>query len=143
MLAREGPSLDVLNRTMGVSCRSVQELSLLFAISQTLEKSFDLTDIVKPVLRRLQDMIGLERGTIAILNRDTGAFILSEAVGLPRGLRSNDYLDLIRPQLQETVKHGNPVIVANFETWLKEQDTDPELVKALNVAPRAGLGRRA
>ncbi|MDP0497287.1 MAG: sigma 54-interacting transcriptional regulator [Verrucomicrobiota bacterium JB024] len=139
MLAREGPSLDVLNRTMGVSCRSVQELSLMFAISQTLEKSFDLTDIVKPVLRRLQDMIGLERGTIAILNRDTGAFILSEAVGLPRGLRSSDYLDLIRPQLQETVKRGNPVIVANFAAWLKEQDTDPELVKSLNVAPQAGL----
>ncbi|MBC2592951.1 sigma 54-interacting transcriptional regulator [Ruficoccus amylovorans] len=124
---------------MGVSCRSVQELSLMFAISQTLEKSFDLTDIVKPVLRRLQDMIGLERGTIAILNRETGAFMLSEAVGLPRGVRSNDYLGLIRPQLQETVKKGNPVIVPRFASWLREQGTEPELLEALNIAPQAGL----
>ncbi|QYY35357.1 sigma 54-interacting transcriptional regulator [Ruficoccus sp. ZRK36] len=139
VLAREGPSLDLLNRTMGVSCRSVQELSLLFAISQTLEKSFDLTDIVKPVLRRLQDMIGLERGTIAIVSRDTGRFLVSEAVGLPRSMSSRDYLALIKPQLEETVRRSNPVIVPNFANWLEEQGVEADVLKTLNIGARSGL----
>lgn len=138
-MAKEGPSLDLLNRTLGVSCRSVQELSLLFVISQTLEKSFDLTDIMKPVLRKLQDIAGMERGTIAILNRDTGGFILSEAVGLPRKLRSTDYLHLISPHLKKGVEKGQPVIIKDFLAWAKQESEDDGILPHLNIPPGTGL----
>ncbi|MEM8550087.1 MAG: sigma 54-interacting transcriptional regulator [Verrucomicrobiota bacterium] len=139
-LAREGPSLEMLNRSLGVSCRSVQELSLLFAVSQTLEKSFDLTDIVAPVLRRLQGMLGLERGTIAILNRDTGDFTISEAVGIPRGVKASDYLKLVESKLNQTVELSEPVVVPRFAKWALEQCTiKDDIIEQLNISADTGL----
>ncbi len=138
-LAKEGPSLEMLNRTIGVSCRSVQELSLLFAVSQTLENSFDLTDIVQPVLARLRDMMGMERGTIAIVNRDSGEIILSEAIGLPREVPSARYFDLIRPHLLRTIEKAEPVIVPALSEWVQTNGIDPELIRQLQINRDTGL----
>ncbi len=132
-LSREGPPLELLDKVTGVSCRSVQELSLLFAVSQMLERSFDLTEIVRPLLRRLQDFMGLGRGTITIINRDTGDFLLSEAVGMPRGLRPSAYLELITPQLKRTVDKREPVIVADLVHWAEEFDADPDVIAKLGL----------
>ena len=139
VMSRQGPSLELLGQTTGVRCRSVQELSLLFAVSQTLVRDFDLTAIVKPLLRRLQDFMGLDRGTIAILNRETGQFVLSEAVGLPRGIPAADYLKLISSQLHRAVQKKDVVIVPDLEAWAQQDHADPPLLKALNLTPGLGL----
>ena len=138
-IAKKGPSVEVLNRAGGISCRSVQELSLLFAVSQTLENSFDLTDIVRPALHRMKDYLGLDRGTIAILNRDTGEFLISEAIGLPRDLDPEDYLELIQPVLERTVRKGEPVVIPEMASWALEEGTDEELIEALNLKSGGGL----
>lgn len=138
-IAREGPSLDVLERSTGVSCRSVQELSLLFAVSQTLEHSFDLTDIVRPLLRRLQDFLGLERGVITLQNRDTGGILMSEAIGLPRGFPPNAYLDLIRPQLVRTLEKCEPVIVPNLLETVKAARAGSDLLVSMGLGEEIGL----
>jgi Nif-specific regulatory protein len=138
-MAIEGPSEEVLARTFGFNCRSVQELSLLFAVSQTLEKSFDLTDIVKPVLRRLRDMMGMERGMISILNRDTGEIVLSEAIGLPRNIPAAIYFELIRPQLERTIEKSESVLVPNFSDWVASECGTPSVVSDLNVDTYASL----
>lgn len=134
-----GPTPEVMDRRFGINCRSVQELSLLFAVSRTLENSFDLTDIVKPALARLRDMMGLERGTIAIMDRDEGNVLLSEAVGLPKTIGPHDYFDLIRPQLMRSIEKKSPVVVANLEEWLSEQGSDDKLVEALGLKSQTGL----
>ena len=138
-LAKTGPSLDTLRMTTGFTCRSVQELALLFSISQTLEGSFDLADIVRPALRRLQDGLGLERGTIAILTPGTGVFTLAEACGLPRGIDPINYLELIRPQLERTVKKAEPVIIPDLAKWVNASCRDEKLIKALNYTTTVGL----
>ncbi|MDP0499877.1 MAG: sigma 54-interacting transcriptional regulator [Verrucomicrobiota bacterium JB022] len=138
-LAREGPSLEMLNRSMGVSCRSVLELGLLFAVSQSLENSFDLAEIVRPALRRMQDFMGLERGTIALLNRDTGGLLLAEAVGLPRNLAPQDYLGLIKPQLERAVEKLEPVVIPKFHQWAMEVTDKPKVVEALQLDQQTGL----
>jgi Nif-specific regulatory protein len=138
-IAVEGPSLEVLGRSFGFNCRSVQELSLLFAVSQTLEKSFDLSDIVKPVLRRLRDMMGMERGMISILNRDTGDIVLSEAIGLPRTIPASSYFKLIHPQLERTVEKRESVLVPNFSDWVASECDDSSIIEGLNVDAYASL----
>jgi Nif-specific regulatory protein len=138
-IAVEGPSQEVLGRSFGFNCRSVQELSLLFAVSQTLEKSFDLTDIVKPVLERLRDMMGMERGMISILNRDTGEIVLSEAIGLPRSIPAASYFKLIRPQLEQTIEKSDPVLVPNFKDWVTAECQDADVLQGLNVDHYASL----
>lgn len=138
-IVRDGPSLDILQQSTGVNCRSVQELSLLFAVSRSLENSFDLTDLARPVLRRLQDWLGLERGTIAILNRDSGGLLVSEAIGLPRNLRPREYLELIEPHLGRVVRKKDPIIVHDLALWARESNIRPETVEALQFGPGTGL----
>ena len=123
-LSKTGPSLEMLSKTTGMWCRSVQELSILFAVSRTLENSFDLSEIMKPVLRNLQGLLGLERGTLAILNRDTGGLLISEAIGLPRSFESERYLNLIRPLLERAVKKLEPLVISDFSSWSLENCSD-------------------
>jgi Nif-specific regulatory protein len=138
-MASEGPTIEVLDSRLGGTCRSVQELSLLFAVSRTLEKSFDLTDLVKPVLARLRDMMGMERGMIAIMDREEGGILLSEAIGLPKTVAAHEYFDLMQPQLMRSVDKGESVIVPNLHDWLLEQAASDDLIEALGLKSRTGL----
>lgn len=60
----------------------VDELSLLFNISQALSQSRDLKDVLSPVLSILAEQLGILRGALAILNRTTSEISIEEAYGL-------------------------------------------------------------
>jgi Nif-specific regulatory protein len=139
LLSREGPTLEMLSQATGLRCRSVQELSLLFAVSETMSRSLDLTDIVRPVLRRLQDLLGLERGTIVIFDAESSDFFLSEAVGIPRSLDPGHYLELIQPQLAKVVATGEAAIVADLAVWARKRELDPAWIEALSLDRGVGL----
>ena len=64
--------------------REVQELSLLFEISQILDRSLDLREVVDPVLKAMADHMGMLRGTLTLLNRETGEISIEAAYGLSR-----------------------------------------------------------
>ncbi|MCP4640972.1 MAG: nif-specific transcriptional activator NifA [bacterium] len=59
--------------------RELNELSLLFEISQILERSVDLRDEVDAILQVLADNTGMERGTLTLLNRQTGEIFIEAA----------------------------------------------------------------
>jgi len=137
--SKEGPSMQMLEEVTGFHCRSVMELSLLLGISQTLERSFELAEIVRPTLRRMQDLVGMERGTIALLNRDTRELLLAEAVGLPRGCSPSAYLKVIEPHLQRTVEKEGPVVVPELRNWMVKNEQAWALADTLQVLPGIGL----
>lgn len=60
----------------------ISELSLLFEISQTLDQSIDLRDVLAPVLRAISKHTGMMRGTITLLDRETGEGYIEAAQGL-------------------------------------------------------------
>jgi len=60
----------------------VEELSLLFDISRALGLSMELKDVVGPVLRVMAEHLGMLRGTLTILNRETGEISIEDAYGL-------------------------------------------------------------
>jgi Nif-specific regulatory protein len=62
--------------------REVSELSLLFEISQTLDRSMDLRDEVGSVLTAIAKHTGMVRGTLTLLNRETGEILIEAAHGL-------------------------------------------------------------
>ena len=51
--------------------REVEELQLLFKISQILDMSLDLRDVVQPILEAMAEHMDMLRGTITLLNRET------------------------------------------------------------------------
>ena len=60
----------------------VKELQLLFEVSQALDTSMDLRDVVGPVLKLLHDHMGMTRGTLSLVNRQTGEIWTEAAHGL-------------------------------------------------------------
>jgi len=64
--------------------REVKELSLLFEISQSLDQSMDLRDVVGLVLKALHTHMGMSRGTLYLLNRETGQIWTEAAYGLSK-----------------------------------------------------------
>lgn len=62
--------------------REVSELSLLFEISQTLDRSMDLRDALGSVLKAIARHTGMLRGTLTLWNRNTGEISILAAHGL-------------------------------------------------------------
>ena len=119
----EAMGLDPLGGTTAPSvCRVVDELSLLFGISYTLESSSELRDVIRPVLLKMAEVLGMKRGTITILNRDHGEVTISEAVGLPAG-REGEYLHACRELIRQVTSSGQALVVRDIaeEPVLNEQ----------------------
>jgi Nif-specific regulatory protein len=94
--------------------RKIQELSLLFEISQTLDQTLDLKRVVTPVLRAIAEHMGLLRGTITLLNKESGEIVIEGAYGL-----SNDQQERGRYRLGEgitgtVIQSGQPMIIPNI-----------------------------
>src|SRR5579862_8408719 len=62
--------------------RELKELQLLVEISQILDRSMDLREVVGPVLEALARHMEMLRGTLALVNRETGEISIDAAHGL-------------------------------------------------------------
>jgi Nif-specific regulatory protein len=89
----------------------VQELTLLFEISQALERSMDLRDVVGPILDAMARNIGILRGTITLLNRDTGEIFIEAAHGLSSKQRERGRYQLGEGITGRVVQTGRPAVV--------------------------------
>ncbi|HEX7570615.1 MAG TPA: sigma 54-interacting transcriptional regulator [Verrucomicrobiae bacterium] len=118
-------------------CRVVDELSLLFDISYTLESSLELREVIRPVLLKMADGLGMKRGTITILNRENGTASISEAVGLPGGQSQQDYLLACSDLIRQVMETGLALVVPDIskepalkKRWQQEQEIDPGSLSA-------------
>ncbi|MDA3951605.1 MAG: nif-specific transcriptional activator NifA [Spirochaeta sp.] len=60
----------------------IEELSLFLEISQILDQSLDLKQVIQPVLTAVADHLGMLRGMITLLNRKSGEIFIEAAFGL-------------------------------------------------------------
>lgn len=91
--------------------REIKELSLLFRISQILDSSIDLRDVVGPVLKALSEHAGIERGAITLLNRETGEISIESAVGLSTHQKNRGRYKLGEGITGKVVQTGRPAII--------------------------------
>jgi Nif-specific regulatory protein len=131
--ARQGPPLEELAvASGGMQCRSVQELAVILEVSRTIEKSFELHEVVQPVLKKIQDLMGLQRGAITLVNKENGDLAIDEAVGLPRD-NAEAYLRIIH-DIAKKVISTKQVQVLDMEPGM--------LPNALGNAPDADSLRK-
>ncbi|HLZ19900.1 MAG TPA: sigma 54-interacting transcriptional regulator [Smithellaceae bacterium] len=71
-----------MTRVQPDASHEIKELKLLFEISRHLSDALDLRDALKPVLPLMAEYLCILRGSITILNRDTGEISIDEAYGL-------------------------------------------------------------
>ncbi len=62
--------------------REVAELSLLYEITKILDQSVDLRDAFYPVLKAMATHMGMMRGTITLLDKESGDIFITAAYGL-------------------------------------------------------------
>jgi len=91
--------------------RELGELSLLFEISQALDRNLDLRDVVPPVLKALADRMGMTRGTLTLLNRDTGEINIEEAYGLSTSQQERGRYRLGEGVTGKVVETGEAAVV--------------------------------
>ena len=94
--------------------REIQELSLLFEVSQSLERSLDLREVVGPVLKTMAEHMGMLRGTLTLLNRQTGEIFIEEAYGLSSSQQKRGKYRIGEGVTGKVVQTGQPVIVPHI-----------------------------
>jgi Nif-specific regulatory protein len=62
--------------------REISELTLLLEISRILDRSMDLRDVAGPMLKAMADLMGMLRGTLSLVDKETGQLSIEEAIGL-------------------------------------------------------------
>ncbi len=89
----------------------VGELSLLFDISQILERSMDLRNSVGPVLASIAKHTGMVRGTLTLLNRHTGDLYIEAAHGLSTNQQERGRYRKGEGIIGSVVETGQPMVI--------------------------------
>jgi Nif-specific regulatory protein len=91
--------------------REVKELTLLFEISQTLSRSLDLREVAAPLLETMAQNLGMLRGTLTLLNRDTGEISIEAAHGLSKRERGQGRYKVGEGITGRVAQTGKPAMV--------------------------------
>ncbi len=94
--------------------RRIQELTLLFEISRILDRSLDLDQIISPVLEAIAEHMDMHRGTVTLLNRQTGEIRISAAYGLTGKEQARGRYKLGEGITGRVVQTGRPMIVPDI-----------------------------
>lgn len=91
--------------------REVAELSLLFEVSEALSSKMDLGEVAGPVLRALAEHMGMSRGTLTLLNRETGQISIEAAHGLSGTQMERGRYRVGEGVTGKVVESGEPAVV--------------------------------
>lgn len=94
--------------------RELQELLILFEISQILDQSLDIVDAVGPALEAIARQMGMLRGTITLLNRQSGEIMIEAAHGLSETQKERGRYRPGEGITGQVVKTGKPAIVPHI-----------------------------
>ncbi len=115
--------------------REVSELSLLFEISQILERSIDLRDEVKSVLRAIAKNTGMHRGTLTLVDRQTGKLYIDVAHGLTKKQLHRGRYGPGEGVTGRVVQTGRPMVIPR----ISEEPMFLDRTKARSEAPKEDI----
>jgi Nif-specific regulatory protein len=94
--------------------QEVNELSLLFEVSQILERSMDLRDVGGAILKVMTEHTGMVRGTLTLLNRETGEIQIEAAQGLSASQQGRGRYKPGEGITGRVVQSGRPMVVPSI-----------------------------
>lgn len=93
--------------------REIQELSALYEISQALHSSTNLEEVMGNVMETLHEKLGMERGTLTLLDSKTGALEIELAHGLEKTEIERGRYKVGEGITGKVVAAGEPIVVPN------------------------------
>jgi len=91
--------------------RELKELQLLVEISQILDRSMDLREVVGPVLEAMARHMEMLRGTLALVNRETGEISIDAAHGLSESQKEKGRYRLGEGVTGKVIQTGKAAVV--------------------------------
>ncbi|TFG37976.1 MAG: GAF domain-containing protein, partial [Syntrophobacterales bacterium] len=91
--------------------RGTKELSLLWEVSRVLEQGNDVKKIGTPILRALDKFMGMSRGFLTLLNRETGEIFIEVAHGLSKAQKARGKYKIGEGVVGRVFETGRPMIV--------------------------------
>lgn len=89
----------------------LDELSLLFSVSQILDQSMDMKQVITPILQELADRMGIVRGAITLLDRKSGEIFIESAIGMSHTEKEKGRYRLGEGITGKVVQTGMPITV--------------------------------
>ncbi|AFG38052.1 nif-specific transcriptional activator NifA [Spirochaeta africana] len=124
--------------------RNPEDLSLLFQISQILDQSIDIKQVINPVLRAVADNMSILRGTITLLDRNSGEIFTEAALGLSQSQQERGRYKLGEGITGKVVQTGQPLVIPRisedprFLNRTGARKHDPEQISFICVPIKIG-----
>jgi Nif-specific regulatory protein len=115
--------------------RELRIVQLLFDISQALNKNLNLEELMRPVLRMISEHAGMMRGTITLLNRETGEIEIDFAYGLSDEERTRGRYRLGEGITGKVIETGIPAVVEKISK-------EPRFLDKTGIRMRAMSGNK-
>ena len=112
----------------------LRKLRFLFEVTQVLNRSLSLDDSLGCVLRKMAEHMDMLRGTLTILNRETGEIEIDQAYGLSSEERARGRYRLGEGVTGRVVESGKPAIVERISQEPLFLDRTRTRVRALAQA---------
>jgi Nif-specific regulatory protein len=93
--------------------RELVELTTLYEISNALNSSLDLEKVTRQVLKILHENMGMERGTLTLLDARTNDLIIEVAQGLDKSAIEKGRYRVGEGITGKVVEAGEPIVVPN------------------------------
>jgi Nif-specific regulatory protein len=92
----------------------VDQLSLLLEISQILDQSMDLKQVIAPVMNLLGDSLGFKKAVLTLLNRQTGEIVTESSLGLSNTQKEKGRYKLGEGVTGRVIQNGEPLVVPHI-----------------------------
>jgi Nif-specific regulatory protein len=94
--------------------RKLKELTLIFEVSQSLHQSMDLRKVVSSILEAMAKHMGMVRGTLTLLNRESGEIFIEAAHGLSASQKERGKYRSGEGVTGKVIATGEPAVVPHI-----------------------------
>ena len=93
--------------------REVAELSALYEISKAVSSTLDLEEVTHNLMKVLHEHMGMERGTLTLIDAKTGELMIEEAYGLDKKAIDKGRYQIGEGITGKVVEAGEAIVVPN------------------------------
>jgi len=98
---------------MTSEAKAVEEIRALYKVSQAVSASLDLKEVVEKILSILADELGMQRGTLSLLDPETGELAIEVAHGLSAKEKRRGRYKVGEGITGRVLQTGEPIIIPN------------------------------
>lgn len=99
--------------------KQIQNMTLLFEVSQQLDKSMDLEEVIAPILQTISDSTNFNTLVLTLIDENTGKISVESALGIPEKAIKQVVYKLGEGITGKVVESGEPMIIPHIDN-----DTD-------------------